>query len=865
MSALGDFLKKNATANTQGALGVLGVGGDVAAIATGHSKLKDAATALKNLIFGIPMFQLAIVAAFTAMNKGIKAVLKDTGSLEAALKRLAAIRGLEKSLAPFVGGVDAAKTKVAELLVLAKSSNFKFEQFGSATQTLTVFTRGVYSSASALNEVADAAADTHNSLEATADVVGDFYSAIRNGQPIDSVTESMRQMGLITQQEAAYLDKLSASGAGASKMTQELNNALGAHRGGQARVLQGSNPDDVNVMSAKAISGAQQAIGAPFAEKDVANTKNYAEALQNITPMLESISTFLAKMTTAFTNVESSMVKWLTTIPGVSAAVGGLVKGLGLVVSVSAAVAGGFFLVWLGEFIGATAIATADAYALATSLFSVEAALTALGAAAVVVETLVGLGVVVAIIGAIVAGFSGLASLWGRLFMSDKVKEITKALNDMRRAFKESNDALKDQISSVTTLAERHEALQAALQHVKDAQEALNAARARRLPPEVKAPLIAEAQRELDEYEKKVNKLSSGGISGLGSEEQTAKFKAQAERELSLHEESYAARKEKAQTAGERLAISQEEIADILPKANDRGLRANLEIAEARAKADHQMAMAKESLSTAQSNQAAAQTEKEQLDKYGVLPGNKSRREQVAENDKNRAAAEIELAEATKQVNRAMEAPMGIATQDKYKGTSAYAFGKAQQIAAGMRGAPGGIKGTQADMDKWLVEAHKLEAIEARSAEYATKAQSLTAEQVEQRIEFEKTRQETLRGVKEQEALMGGNAREVYAQQNLAEYAQNLERAKASTSSPEEAQALAMKMTENFVRLNFPQEMANNASRVSATELARIGGGGRIGTGGDKMISLTQRIADLNQKATEYLKLIADAKGGKIK
>ena len=45
-------------------------------------------------------------------------------------------------------------------------------------------------------------------------------------------------------------------------------------------------------------------------------------------------------------------------------------------------------------------------------------------------------------------------------------------------------------------------------------------------------------------------------------------------------------------------------------------------------------------------------------------------------------------------------------------------------------------------------------------------------------------------------------------------------------------------------------------------ELARVGGGGNVGAGGDKLISLTQRLAEDSKLQTQYLAELAGAKGG---
>ena len=748
MAGLIDFLKKNASENSQGALGGLGVASDLSALAKSDNKLKAIYVTLKNLIVGVPLFQAAIVAAFTAMNKGIKSLLLDTGSLDAALRKLSQIRGLEKSIAPFVGGLKEAKQRVAELLVMTKSSNFKFEQFGTAAQTLMVFTRGLYSSSTALNTVADAAADTHNNLTDVASAVGDFYSAMRNGQPIDSAADSLRQMGLITQQDASYLDKLSASGAGATRMANTLNEALARHHGGQARSLRSNNPEDVAARSGKAVTAAQEAFGSPFAEKDVSNTKNYIAALQAITPVIASVARFFAILTTQFNTTYSWFVKIAAQSPMLSGALGGLAKGLGMIVTVSAAIAGTMLLGWIGKataltmgytgaaksfYLAGMMVGKAEALMSAMGLSwimtgrtatavttGLSVALRVLAGATVLVEVVSGFMAIVAVISAVVAAASGLLNVFQGIghalgIYTGQSKQAEKATREMAAAFDEANKKIKEQIAAITDLASRHAALGAALDAVQAAQDKLNdtqnEAPGKGEGPSVKHAKVAKAKEELDKARETLDTIGKTPGGTLGSEANTALIEERLEEERMLRDESFAARMETASPAG-RISIMGEQLADVSGKRQQGalGLVARKEIAEAtsggeQVAADKQAQLIKLQGDLAEKD-AAIQRRKDKLDKEGT-PGMFTSPRHTYHHDAEQSALEAAQKERDEfakkigvtqlQLGHARGSDLQFATQDKYKGTAAYDEARAQQIREYMQSNIGGKGATAAE------------------------------------------------------------------------------------------------------------------------------------------------------------------------
>ncbi len=97
-----DFIKKNAAQNASGMGGVLLGASAIASIASGESALKVFGNTLKEVIFGMASFKLIGASMFFGMGKGIRSLVSDTGSLQAAIDKLKQIQGLHKLFEPFV-------------------------------------------------------------------------------------------------------------------------------------------------------------------------------------------------------------------------------------------------------------------------------------------------------------------------------------------------------------------------------------------------------------------------------------------------------------------------------------------------------------------------------------------------------------------------------------------------------------------------------------------------------------------------------------------------------------------------------------------------------------------------------------------
>jgi hypothetical protein len=80
---IGGFVKQNASVG-----GALGVGLGAVEIATAENKLKGVASAIASIVAWKPMLAATLVGVFSSAGKAIQSVVKESGSLDLALKRI---------------------------------------------------------------------------------------------------------------------------------------------------------------------------------------------------------------------------------------------------------------------------------------------------------------------------------------------------------------------------------------------------------------------------------------------------------------------------------------------------------------------------------------------------------------------------------------------------------------------------------------------------------------------------------------------------------------------------------------------------------------------------------------------------------
>ncbi len=467
-----------------------------AAAAVGLAKNKFAALAgvLKD-VAGYKLFGWlpAVLGGLKGMEGLVRGILRDTGSLAAALERLRMVQSLTREFAALQGSVSAASRRVAELIRFAASQPmFGFSEVGKASKELEILTRGAFAGEDALRLLGDSSAKSGTDFGALAGKVGDFHRQLAGGEPVRNTAQELAAMGVISQETAAHLATMQENGAGMNQVFSALTSELAKAQG--AMQAHASTVDGVTAAYEKSREALAQKFGEPFKEAEIQRMKDATAALHAISEPVEQLAQFLNGLLSPVENIGTSVAGWLGKMGALTAifgivitAVKGLTVGLiALAVGLSAKPIGTFIASLFGA-AAATNKTQAAFAALRTSAGGLLAAFRALtagnlaaagahvkaaGSAAMQAGMLgilklaaVGASVAVRTLGkALLIGYAleGLQWLWDKgkdLIFAESAKKTASALREQADAHRKVRDALEEQISKIENLDDAQAAL----------------------------------------------------------------------------------------------------------------------------------------------------------------------------------------------------------------------------------------------------------------------------------------------------------------------------------------------------------------------------------------------------------------------
>lgn len=927
MAALPDWLKKNIPKASLGtALGAAAFLPDVANIAKAESKLTAISKALASMYFWMgkifaPLRQALVggwmILGFNAIGKAINSLVRDTGSLEAALRRLQSIRGFERQFTTLTGSLSAAKQRVAELLALSQRGPFKFEDIAEASRSLEVLTRGAMSGANATRTIGNVAIATGNGINDVATAVGQFYSNLKAGQPIEGAAEQLRQMGVVSNITADRLKEMAANGAPATVIFSTLTEALDRTHSSLQEAA-----DDLSTVTAeheKAVEEMKARFGAPWTQSEIQSTKNMTAAFVAITPALEAVSKSMATVYSGFSTTSSWLAKIISQSPMVQSAIEGIGKAFaGLAVAMAAAGTVLSVIAFPAVMAQATSLATSITSFLMPALIRMGLTFTAITQAGIILAGTLRVIAALLIGGAITGGVIALVGVVINLGLN--IKKMVDAHQQMRQAFNQANDAILKQINAIRTLADKHEALAKALEASAAAEK-----RYRDLQNDPKAAgrldylfRLAEAHRQAKAARQTAREAAQAAGAITPESQELARAKMQEKR----HQEEIDFQRTQSRGGPEARISSARERAAVLEERAKRGMGG----VEKKAELAEELAP----ITQKTIKQEARKREAEQtIEEYkGMSDRDKAKnafRERDAQNTKKDADERLKLlrknANQIREQAKFAETPEGKGAAIERLQRQMQGATKEQQ--AGMRA---DIARLQIEQETLQIERDSVEANKERSEELKTQAElderNLRLEKIRAQAELESARatgspgerarkdfEITERRLKAEQAEI---TRLPEGEQNKERLAQlQAELATARTAERERVrgqavtriqtgletagvqarlaghgeQAKAAEHLGNFVskfeqlrqqfgdqeakRLALQQEQ-NDIARESAQivghlkpvadSLTRIGGGGGVGgPTGDPQLIIEQRQLELQKQANAYLAAIEQA------
>ena len=454
---LGKFFKEN----TAGPLNKLFLLEYVRTIATAENKTKALFRVLREMALLRFTWTAALATSFLGVQKILGAILRDTGSLEAALRRMQSIQGFQRSLAPFLGGLAVAKQRVAELIALSSKGPFRFEDVAGGQRSLLSSTRGAFAGNKALETVGNAAAASGNGFEETAGAVGNFYEALRSGAPIREAAEQLRQMGLLTQTTADDLGNLQKSGASNAEVFDRLAQSLA----GSSGAMESMKEDLASVTAAHEKAGEELkvAFGQSFTADEIQNTKNYTAAMTALAPVAGRLGSFFEVFTGGLSTMKSGLAKSAAESKIFQA----ILEGIPKVLAIGAAA----LSAWAASSLALQAGAIAAGGAFTGLLAPLNKLLTAVPALSGAVRVLAGSLAVLSVIGVIAIAATVVVGY------IHSINQAAEKVREMAKSHLEAEAAIRKQIAAMKSLADAHEVVEKAMAAEQDALAALSKAR----------------------------------------------------------------------------------------------------------------------------------------------------------------------------------------------------------------------------------------------------------------------------------------------------------------------------------------------------------------------------------------------------
>jgi hypothetical protein len=466
-----------------------------------------------------------IAGGFLAIRSAIGMAVKESGALGAALDRLNRMKGFERSLSPYVKGLTQARSRMAELLQLAKKSPFGVEELARSSHKLTAYTRGLADSITVLGDLGDIATATNNSLDDTTSAFASLVSALQSGNGIDEAVAAWGEFGTLTTQDADRLRDLARAGMPVAEMLTVVRDGMQKNAGASAEAAHTVEALTQKYEEAKSVMMAR--FGQSFIAGEKATLETMIQVMTNLAPIAEQVGNALARLIGRGADLAASFAEFATSIPGLGTALAGLVSlfTAATVAATALAAAGiAWFTVvaavrlepiiakigtwakalWSGSAATDAAALSQEKLAEATALSAEATAASAAGQDALAVKlyassaaayaqgrAMQGVSVAAGLAGKAVGWLrNGLRSLamtsvyllafealfWAWSKWQEKLAE-DKALLELDKQLSQANDAMADQIRLIKTLDDHHKAFADALTAVADAQLALNAAR----------------------------------------------------------------------------------------------------------------------------------------------------------------------------------------------------------------------------------------------------------------------------------------------------------------------------------------------------------------------------------------------------
>lgn len=137
----------------------------------------------------------------------------------------------EVAFRTLLGSVEAARSRIAELVQFAKDTPFELPQIVQASRVLQSLTGGALAAGEGLRIVGDTAAAISRPLDEVSMWIGRVYAGLKTGTPIGEATLRLIEMGAISGDVKIKLDAMATAGAMGMRAMDVIRDTFGRNSG----------------------------------------------------------------------------------------------------------------------------------------------------------------------------------------------------------------------------------------------------------------------------------------------------------------------------------------------------------------------------------------------------------------------------------------------------------------------------------------------------------------------------------------------------------------------------------------------------------------------------------------------------------
>jgi hypothetical protein len=177
-----------------------------------------------NQVFSKLKVMFGVIAGFLAGQK-IVGFFQNIGS--AAIAANAQFETFQTQFETMLGSASAAQQRIDELAEFGVKTPFELPEIVQASRMLEMFGGAALSTGDNLTMIGDIAAGVNQPFADVAMWIGRMYDAMQAGRPFGEASMRLQEMGALSGQARAELEKLQKEGASGTVMWEKFNELVG--------------------------------------------------------------------------------------------------------------------------------------------------------------------------------------------------------------------------------------------------------------------------------------------------------------------------------------------------------------------------------------------------------------------------------------------------------------------------------------------------------------------------------------------------------------------------------------------------------------------------------------------------------------